>query len=348
MSTHLRTGLHDAIDGGADASPFTSHDLLGRIRRRRAVRTGTRAAVGVGAAGAVALAATTLGQPDDAPAGPAGSPTGGFGACGLDVRTYADDHPDTSYTLVGPRDPVAALDTFATGGDQQLGTSLGRFGGRTLELLALSTVTGGHSGGTPSARLLLASGGVIVGWAQTNDAAADGGNVAWWTTAMRGSALWQGDVSVTASSVATDVESCDGGALAPGTYEVYAAPGTLRPDQPLLDVAGPWQVELLPAVDAVSSLPHDFPRAAVPMPGGTARQVTREADGGWSVEVAVDGDDRLARALRLLPEDVGAQPLGDTSSTVERPSTDGAWTVRVAASHDGDGHDTLVYRLTPA
>lgn len=348
MSTHLRTDLHRAIDGGGDASPFTSDDLVGRIRRRRAVRTGTRAAVGVGAAGAVALATTTLGQPDRSPAAPAGSPTGGFGGCGLDVETYAAAHPDTTYTLVGPGDAVAALDAFAAGGDQQLGSTLGRFGGRTLELLALTTASGGHSSDVPSARLLLASDGVVVGWAQTNDLAPDSANISWWTTAMRQSDLWDGDVSVTGSSVATAVESCDGGTPAPGTYALYAAPGVLRPDQSLLDVAGPWQVELLPAVDGVSALPDDFPSAAVPMPGGTVVEATREADGGWSLEVAVDGDDRLTRALELLPEVPGARPLDDTTTPVERPSTDGAWTVRVAPSQHPDGRDTLVYRLTPA
>ena len=132
-----------------------------------------------------------------------------------------------------------------------------------------------------------------------------------------------------------------------GTYDVYLGVDTFYADQPLLDVAGPWTVELLPAVESVPDLPAGFPVAEVPLPGGTVVHATQEPDGGWTLELAVDGDDRMARAVGLLAVDETAEAvIGSPGSPTSVVTPDGAWTVTVVDSH-ADGRDTLVYRLTP-
>ena len=72
-------------------------------------------------------------------------------------------------------------------------------------------------------------------------------------------------------------------------------------------VAGPWSLTLLDMPPAPTGLPEGFPVDDVPLVGGRLVSVSpmRGASGeGWSVEIAVDGDDAAKEAVRLLGDDL--------------------------------------------
>ncbi|NKY40705.1 hypothetical protein [Cellulomonas septica] len=342
MSTHLRTGMHDAIDGGSDDSPFTSHDLVGRIRRRRAVRTGARTAVGVGTAGAIAVVGVRLsdGRDDGGPSfGPAAP--GAPAECGTDIAGYAAEHPDPDLSVGSGADAVSALGAYAVQRSRDSALSLGRYGGREIDLLVVRPLDDGGDPVSSAVRLLLASDDVVVGWAQVDGGGSDPGTS---TSSVRDEKLWPDGGGATVIRTTPTVAGCDGSALPAGRYDLYAAPDVLYPDQPLLGVAGPWPVELLPTTDEVTGLPRAFPADRVPMPGGTVVSAERAAVGGWTVELAVEGDDRLDRAVAILQRNYERLEIGLGSTTATLTTADG-WRVVVTRSTTSDGRDSLVYRV---
>ena len=110
--------------------------------------------------------------------------------------------------------------------------------------------------------------------------------------------------------------------------------------------AGPWPLTLLTARSpSEAELPAAFPADAVPLVGGRLLAVS-PASGGWDVEIAVDGDDAAAVALRLLGDDVAtASAIGFTHEG--RVRVDG-WEVQVASSTSDDGEATVVYTIRPS
>jgi hypothetical protein len=86
MTLDLSRTLHAAVDLADDDSPgLDLGPVTARIRRRRHVRTGVRAGVGVAAAGAVALTANHLTQPATVAGLPAARADAEAGECGSDI-----------------------------------------------------------------------------------------------------------------------------------------------------------------------------------------------------------------------------------------------------------------------
>jgi hypothetical protein len=168
-----------------------------------------------------------------------------------------------------------------------------------------------------------------------------------WTRILQADPARELPFPLTATAVAPSVQGCDRAPVPAGTYAVYVASDVLSPEQSLLDVAGPWSVDLLPEAPAVTGLPADFPVADVPLPGGRLVVAAREGD-GWVVEVALAGDDRVVRAVALLAGATEPTGLAGRSGTGTITSARGAWEVEVTASTTGGGEESLVYRLTPA
>ena len=133
--------------------------------------------------------------------------------------------------------------------------------------------------------------------------------------------------------------------LPAGEYGVYVSydPGDGR-----RTVAGPWPLTLLTSSPAPTDLPDGFPVEEVPLIGGrllSATPMGLSSGSGWGLEIAVDGADAAAEAVRLLSDDVPMPSSISTSS--EGYYAVGAWEVRVAASESVDGEPTVVYTVRP-
>ncbi|MDQ0375182.1 hypothetical protein [Cellulomonas humilata] len=158
------------------------------------------------------------------------------------------------------------------------------------------------------------------------------------------------DRSVVSGLTSTELITCatdgdPGGVPLPaGEYSVYVSYAEADDRA----VAGPWSLTLLDMPPAPTGLPEGFPVEDVPLVGGRLVSVSpmRGASGeGWSVVIAVDGDDAAKEAVRLLGDDWStypalAPPPGITFSVA-------GWEVGVAASTSEDGEQTVAYSILP-
>lgn len=333
MTLHLSSALHDRIDGGPQESPFTVDDVLGRIRRRRAVRQTTRGAVGLTAIGAVALGTLHLTK-GSTPAEP---------TCGTDVAPSAVTHDLAIGRL---RDFTADSSTVVTALTQQLDhpdggdVSLGSFGGRQLDLVAVRRWSDAHPEGDGGRmRVLVVRDGEVVASGRSEEA------VTWFDALPLpdGSApVEEGAPMVGAALV--DLDACHG-ALPAGRYELYVGEEPADGTAGTGGVAGPWTVDLLPDDDTVHGLPDGFPADDLPLPGGsTVLLAYQSEDGGWLVDVALDGDDALRRAQQLLPKTTGDNMDPDSGGVL---TESGDWYVDVQ-ENTFDGRPGLTYHLRPS
>ncbi|GCD21810.1 hypothetical protein ACFO3K_16455 [Cellulomonas algicola] len=329
MSTHLRTDLHAAIDGGTQDSPLTSADLLRRIRRRRAVRSGAQGAVGLVAAGAVTAGGVHLA---------AGSGDGELRpgtTCGTDVAAWARTHRDDDLRVVAQPSgremspQLRSLGDVDEGREVGAGGPLGEWAGRTLELVAAHVADDHHAPGDGAGmRVMLARDGEVVGWAQ-NVARGDDAASTWQQAATVDTpepVVVPGTTMLTAYAW-LDLHACAGSDLPAGTYDVYVGDGPVTANAPVADVASGWTVDLLDPGPAVTGLPDDFPVDDVPVLPGELVAAAPHVGGGWHLEVRVPGVDAHGRAWRLLAEH-GAH--ADTERSLSGYVTaSGDWTVDV-------------------
>ncbi len=339
MALNLGARLRDAVDGpvpgldgvvGEDPADVDLPALSARIRHRRRVRATTRSAVGVAAAGAVTLVGAQ-----------------GLGGRGAEARTVPLSHDQAvlcaadvtamptladEVFLVPPGSGLVA-DASGNVGPNGTTADLGAFVGRTLTAVVVQnpSATTGTAGD-----IALTRGGTVV---------------AVGTTVRQGPAtqvepVGTGSVTSEISTVSADLTACPtsggGPARVPaGTYSVqYLVPvvtaagsggsggsgGTLVAER---STAGPWQVTLLDEPPAVT-LPAGYPSGEVPVVGGTLLSATpggstsgAAASTGWTVSVAVQGDNGVARAAAALraagatvtPPEAVVSPAGDVTTS---------------------------------
>lgn len=329
MSTDLSHTLHSTIDGEPAGVPtaFDMARVRSRARRRRVARTATRGAVGVGAAGAVALGAVHVarGTTDRAPLVPAvaGAPAG---TCGSDATALADLPPDGTLRLGAEHDGVVSLSSA----QEDLDEPATRVVGSTVTLHADLATSGSP---TPFLRVLAVRDGVVVGASTVG------------TDPVRPPAdpevPWSSATPLTVDLTTCDVPGHPGGDLLPaGDYTLWAARDAGPLTAGVSTVAGPWALRVADRTP-VSGLPADFPEEVGLVPGRlvTARH---EADGSWVVEVAVDADDRIQEAAVAL----GLEPVvGSTTPRVVGTKLD-RWAV-LARSSELDGVGTVLYFVRP-
>lgn len=340
MAVNLGAVLRDAVDGpppgldavvGEDPADVDLPALSARIRRRRRRRAGAQSALGVAAAGAVAVTGlTATGARPDEPALPAAAAPSRL--CGLDVSTL----PETSAsTLLVP--PRATVVPGPDGGVTVSGlTNLGVLTGRRLVTTVVESGVSADRGPTSGAAIVLTRGSAVV---------ATGEAVSQSTLAVVGPDDGQARVEVdldavgvarvefagtTAYPISATLVACDpaGGTPADGLYSVqYVVPG----GNGLRRAAGaPWTVRLLPEA-AAAAAPDGYPADEVPLVAGEIEQVgeadTSDTVGGvgaagaggtasWRVRVTVTGDDGLARAADALRA-AGADVAGDGGLVTE-------------------------------
>ena len=314
MALNLGETLRDAVDGplpglddvvGEDPADLDLPALSARIRHRRRARAATRSAVGVAAAGAVALVgvhglggrgAQTVAEPPAVAVGP---------LCGTDVASRPVLDGDVRLVPAN----VAVIPDGAGGyGLNRSGTDLGTLVGRTLTVdLLQDQAADAAMAGT----VVLTQGSTVVA---AGNLLRQGASVT--IDASHGTA-----VATRVTAVSSDLAPCptkDGtpSAVPSGTYAVQLlVPATTGAgtDRALeRSSAGPWLVTLLdppPAVD----LPAGYPADEVPVIGGKLESATRLSNDRWRVRVVVDGDDGVARAEDAL-RDAGGVTAGFLSS----------------------------------
>lgn len=320
MSIDLGRALRDVVDGpepsGAPAAgPWSADDRLGglrgRVRRRRAARTATRSAVGVGAACAVGASAAWWPTPAETPA------------------------PATSTSVAENGDPVPAPDPVPAADSALCGTALTPSTGGDTLALGVPGLTGdagtlvGRSIGSPIPVWLDLAGGASSGLSLVGAqvvAVTDGRVVA---VADDPATVVSQDPATTTLLAAAQEDSTGGsgalracptadasadataglaGAVPPaGEYTLHAVVDladstgsteqlvsrgvalTLLPEQPLTDPSDP-------------RLPDAYPADVIPVIGGTIVSAAHFTDGreSWKVVVDVDGTDALERAAAAL------------------------------------------------
>jgi hypothetical protein len=139
------------------------------------------------------------------------------------------------------------------------------------------------------------------------------------------------------------VDGVGGDPLPSGTYEVLVARDA-GAGVPPTAVAGPWTLVVPPRVGAVTGLPDDFPTDVVPMPPGRLLEVSGAAAEGWTVQIAVEGDDRFTVGADLLDDvpDAVEEYRAPTGARVLVPG----WAVELRSGTDGDV-TTLRYSVAP-
>ncbi|MFS0700180.1 hypothetical protein AB6N24_09440 [Cellulomonas sp. 179-A 4D5 NHS] len=309
MSTDLSHALREAVDGPlAGAGPaLDTTGLAARIRRRRAVRAGVRGTVGVGAAGAVALAGAVLARSDDAGL-PAAVPGAEPGACGSSADSLGSTDGDVSIEVVGAGVGVLSATSWQYDSRAPLGSLQGRE-------LAVSFATVQYAGpGTTvelvpaldeAPHLAVVHDGTVVsvpGPARRTPAqeAVDS------QARLDPSGFRPGGLDATSAlrELVVDLAACgtDGEPLPPGAYDVYAWTDAATPGERVVD--GPWDLELLDPATTPVPLPAGFP-TDVPLVDGELVEATA-LDGttasGWLVTVGVAGTDGRQRALRSLAD----------------------------------------------
>jgi uncharacterized glyoxalase superfamily protein PhnB len=307
MALNLGQTLRDAVDGpsldelvGEDPADLDLPALSARIRHRRRARAATRSAVGVAAAGAVALAGVQgLDRRGIESSGTVPTPGEALQRlCGVDITRVPRVDGSRLAQAGAPVVVDAAGGAAVDGAVSQLGT----FVGRTLTAIAV-----GPTDAAPGELTLTTNGTVVaVG-----------------TVRVGASVLSAaGSAGLTASVVSSDLAPCPTPAGTPtrvpaGTYSVQyvwdrAADGGL-----VRSSAGSWTVTLLDQPHGVT-LPAAFPSDEVPVVAGRLASVTSNTssdDGSttaWTVQVGVAGDDgatRAAAALRAAGATV-TDPLG--------------------------------------
>jgi hypothetical protein len=295
MALNLGETLREAVDGpaldelvGEDPADVDLPALSARIRRRRRARATTRSAVGVAAAGAVALVGVHgLDRRGVEPAGTFSELTQARQRlCGLDVtRVPRVAGPQ----LVRAGEPVV-VDAAGGGAVDGAVSTLGTLVGRTLT--AIAAVPAGAGSGD----VTLTTNGTVVAVG----------------TLRAGAVILAGSGSgSTVSAVSSDLAPCPTSAGTParvpaGTYSVqYLWERTGSSGGLVRSSAGSWTVTLLDESPSVT-LPAGFPSDEVPVVGGTLVSVTSNTssdDGStttWTVKVAVEGDDGVTRAAAAL------------------------------------------------
>jgi hypothetical protein len=156
------------------------------------------------------------------------------------------------------------------------------------------------------------------------------------------------DRSAAMSMTSTQLSTCatdgdPGGVPLPaGEYSVYVS----YAEDGERAAAGPWSLTLLDMPPAVTGLPDGFPVDDVPLIGGRLVSATpmRGSSGeGWSVQIAVDGDDAAMEAVRLLGDDLPSGSALAPPPGVSFPVA--GWDVTVAPSTTEDGEPTVVYTI---
>lgn len=292
--------LFDAVDPGRPDAELAVEALAGRIRRRRAVRAGGRAAVGVGAAaiGGVQLA-------ERASTSPAGDTTADL--CGAAVGSLARDPDGTWLALGSGVDVHRVLQQHLPEAEQRPETHLGVADPHWLPFAIVRRDDDGD-GPREGTQVLLARDGHVVAWGQDTTP----GEERWRLETVPDRAVsgtWE------SGTVLVEPQTCDGSAtLAAGTYDVDVAqaPGT--------GFSGPWTTEIV-APPAGVALPVDFPTDA-PLPGDTVLDATqrpgpaarpertclRRAGGPATCGSARAPGDRYARATARRGDDERRHP----------------------------------------
>ncbi|HEY3544730.1 MAG TPA: hypothetical protein VGK17_01400 [Propionicimonas sp.] len=222
MTFDLSRALQDAAEGGvAGRMSIPPGRVVTRIRRRRAVRTTTNGAVGVAAAGALAIAGWQLG----------GSPTSGWGH---DAAT-PDRTLVTGASCGGPVEPASGVVSPSAGAE---GLPVPATAGESARLTLASVSSPVEGGGVLAVdvtltytwpadppgdlaligdvQLIIAKDGVVVGRTAENPS----GFVSL-LTVRRGSGA---DPATTIRSREINLVQCaDGIGLPAGDYELYAA-----------------------------------------------------------------------------------------------------------------------------
>ena len=187
-------------------------------------------------------------------------------------------------------------------------------------------------------RVLLARDGEVVAWGETTDPVtwldvsqepdgAPAGRRATASSSARRASAWRG---AAARSIPAGTTSTSARVPRPAPPSATSpAPGRRPPARRRTGRRPPRR------------LPH---RRRAPPDGSTVRFAYRTDDGGWLLDVLVDGDDALSRALSLLPE-----PVLDSLDPVSGGwlTTSGDWYVDVDPN-EFEGHPGLTYRLRPA
>lgn len=295
--------LFDAVDPGRPDAELAVEALAGRIRRRRAVRAGGRAAVGVGAAGAVAIGGVQLAE--RASTSPAGDTTADL--CGAAVGSLARDPDGTWLALGSGVDVHRVLQQHLPEAEQRPETHLGVADPHWLPFAIVRRDDDGD-GPREGTQVLLARDGHVVAWGQDTTP----GEERWRLETVPDRAVsgtWE------SGTVLVEPQTCDGSAtLAAGTYDVDVAqaPGT--------GFSGPWTTEIV-APPAGVALPVDFPTDA-PLPDDTVLDATqrpgpaarpertclRRAGGPATCGSARAPGDRYARATARRGDDERRHP----------------------------------------
>ncbi|AEE44989.1 hypothetical protein [Cellulomonas fimi] len=334
--TDLFATLHDRVDSAPAGVPPT-FDLVtvrSRARRRRVTLHAARSAVGVGAAGAVALGGLQLAGRDSSglPPARADAPTG---TCGSDAAALAGVGADHHLAL-GAR----SGDGLATGSPDAAedGVPLTRAVGESVELWLDTSGTATSTGpvasdGVPTVvRVLLVRDGRVVGTSRH--------------TAARSTVAPYG--ALTSAPFDVPLRTCDqpgragGDLLPPGDYAVYVAADDGPLTAPVESAAGPWTVRVADRTP-VAGVPAGFPDD-VPLVPGRLVDGRLLDDGTWYVEVAVAADDRLEAAAALLGAPDTGEPtaLGDDNRYVQ---TGDRWVLLVRSEVRGE--DTVLYLVNP-
>lgn len=325
MALNLGETLRDAVDGpsldelvGEDPAAFDLPALSARIRHRRRARAATRSAVGVAAAGAVALAGVQGLDRRGVDASPSALDQTLQRLCGVDVTQVP------RVDGAGLARATAPVSIDARGGAEVDGAVswLGTLVGRTL------TATSVAPTGAASGDLTLTTNGTVVA---VGTLRVDSSILA--ASGSAGSAGSASSAGATVSAVSADLAPCPTPAGTPtrvpaGTYSVQYVWDRAGGGGLVRSTAGSWTVTLLDEPHGVT-LPAAFPSDEVPVVGGTLVSVTSNTssdDGSttaWTVKIAVAGDDgaaRAAAALRAAGATV-ADPLGFVTSNAS--ATDG-------------------------
>lgn len=250
MSFDLSRALHEAADRATEARvPLPAAPVLGRIHRRRAVRTTTASAVGAAAVGAVVFGGLQLAGYDDAPPPPATTPTpsvtGSAVACGTvlaEVPRLDVTGLEARSTLLLPEDTDEAIGEYAVGAPVPVSTTVRRPSGPEADGLETRLT------------LVAAADGVVVGVVDPDGPAAGDPS----TEAIAGP---DGPVEVTqewrSSLVACGPDGPRSTPLEAGSYTLYGVVTVpddgSRPAVPGALLTGPHPITLL--ARATSALP---------------------------------------------------------------------------------------------
>lgn len=336
MSRLLSRTLHDAVDPGRPDAELAVDALAGRIRRRRAARAGGRAAVGVGAAGAVAIGGVQLADREGATTAAGVSPAD---LCGVTVESLPPD-PDPTWLALGQGvDVHRTLQQHLRAPDVVLGTDLGVSDPHWLQF---ALVRRNDDGDAPreGTQVLLARDGRVVAWGEDGTP----GDERWRLQSVPDpatSGVWE------TGTVFVSPQPCDDEDAVPaGRYDVYVAqaPGT--------GFAGPWTTEVSTPPRGVA-LPAGFP-TGLPLPEATLLDATERPDGGWSFTLRAVGVDPAGDAQRSLESGAGAPTYLDPETLDDDRfpsgafvSPDGRWLVWFGVEASGDGGMLLRYDVAP-